>query len=138
MHPDNVKKIAFRTRQGHFEFLVMSFDLKNAPTTFQTLMNNILKSFLHRFILLFFYDILIYRSSLFEHLQHVRAVLQVLQLHKLILKRPKSYFGETSVSYLGHIMSGQGVTTGYQRRFIQSYEAVAVPLTKLLEKECFA
>jgi hypothetical protein len=81
MHPDDVYMTAFRTHQGLFEFLVMSFSLANAPATFQALMNDVLQLFLHRFVLVFFDDILIYSSSWSDHFRHVRTVLRTLQNH---------------------------------------------------------
>jgi len=163
MHPDDIHKTAFRTHHGHFEFVVMPFGLTNAPSTFQALMNEVLRPFLRKSVLVFFDDILIY-SSYTEHLRHACAVLSVLREHSLFLKRSKCSFAEQSVTYLGHIISADGVAmdpskievvqswpqprsikalrgflcfTGYYRRFINDYGANAAPLTALLKKEAF-
>lgn len=161
MNPQDVEKI--RTHQDHFEFLVLPFGLTNAPSTFQSLMNDILKPFSRKFVLVFFDDILIYSHSWTAHLQHVKSVLQTLRDHQLALKRSKCMFGVTTVAYLGHIISVTGVTMdpdsvgsgelaaakdfasstrvlgleGYCRKFIAGYGTIAAPLTALLKREAF-
>ena len=165
MHPEDIAKTAFRTHHGHFEFLVMPFGLCNAPATFQVLMNDVLRPFLRRFVLVFFDDILIYSTSWAAHLQHVGLVLSALRAHGLFLKRSKCSFGASSVAYLGHVISKDGVAmdsdkveavaawpaprsprgvrgflglAGYYRKFIKDFGSIAAPLTRLLRKEAFA
>jgi hypothetical protein len=103
MHPADVEKTAFRTH------MVMPFGLTNAPSTFRSLMNDILKPFIRQFVLVFFDDILVFSDSWAAHLQHVKQVFEVLQTHKLALKQSKCSFSTTSVAYLGHIISVKGV-----------------------------
>jgi hypothetical protein len=160
MHAEDIEKTTFHTHHRHFEFLVMPFGLTNAPTTFQALMNDVLQDFICVFVFVFFDDILIFSDSWSSHLQHVRMILQRLQEHGLTVKRSKCSFDATSVQYLGHVISDQGVAmdtdkveavrawplprtvravmgflglTGYYRKFIRSYGDIATPLTKLLK-----
>jgi hypothetical protein len=105
----DVPKTAFRTRYGHFEFLVMPFGLTNAPATFMTLMNDIFKEMLDRYVVIYLDDILIYSKTKDAHFQHLQNVLQILRENKLYAKWKKCEFFTSQVEYLGHIISANGI-----------------------------
>ncbi|WOG96248.1 hypothetical protein DCAR_0415582 [Daucus carota subsp. sativus] len=142
----------------------MPFGLMNAPATFQSLMNDVFRPYLRRFVLVFFDDILVYSKSESEHIHHLQLVLELLHKHQLYANLKKCDFGRTTISYLGHMISGAGVAvdmekvqsmldwpqprnlrelrgflglTGYYRRFIANYAHIAQPLTQQLKKDSF-
>ena len=106
---EDVPKTVFRTRYSHYEFLVMSFGLTNAPAAFMDLMNRVFKPFLDRFVIVFIDDILVYSRSEEEHAEHLRIVLQTLREHQLYAKFSKCELWLDSVAFLGHVVSREGI-----------------------------
>ena len=105
----NVLKIAFRTRYGHYEFLVRPFGLTNALVAFVDLMNRVFQPYLDQFVMVFINDILIYSRDEQEHEQHLKIVLQTLRDKKLYAKLIKCDFWLKEVSFLGYIVSAEGI-----------------------------
>ena len=157
----DVLKTAFRTRYGHYEFLVMSFGLTNAPTAFMDLMNRVFHPYLDQFVVVFIDDILVYSKDAQEPEQHLKIVLQILREKKQFSKLSKCDFWLKEVSFLGHIVSAEGIRVdpakikaivswkppqnitkvrsflglvGYYRQFVKGFSVIASTLTKLLWK----
>ena len=107
---EDVPKTSFRTRYGHYEFLVIPFGLTNAPTVFMDLMNRIFQPYLDQFVILFIDDILIYSGSKEDHEEHLRVVLQILKENQLYAKFSKFQFWLDSVAFIGHVISAEGVS----------------------------
>lgn len=107
MAPGEEFKTAFRTHSGHYEFLVVPFGLTNAPSTFQSLMNEVFREYLRKFILVFFFfnDILVYSLTLTNLYKHVRIVFELLRKHQRVAKASKCNFCSEQMEYLGHIIS---------------------------------
>lgn len=158
---EDIPKTAFRTRYGHYEFLVMSFGLTNAPAAFMDMMNRIFKDFLDKFVIVFIDDILVYSKTEEEHVEHLRMVLSKLKTHRLYAKFSKCEFWLDRVNFLGHVISKEGIAVdpakvqavmewsqpknvgevrsflglaGYYRRFIEGFSKLATPLTRLTRK----
>ncbi len=155
-------KTAFVTPTGHYEYLVMPYGLVNAPSVFQDFMHEVLREFLHRFVLVYIDDILIYSRSMAEHRHHVAEVLQCLRDFHLFLKAEKCSFHQSSVQFLGYNIDSSGIRmdewkveairtwptpstikelqrflgfSNFYRRFIQNYSTITSPLTSLLRNK---
>ena len=157
----DVTKTTFRTRYGHYEFLVMPFALTNAPAAFMDLMNRVFRPYVDQFVVVFIDDILVYSKDAQEHEQYLRIVMGTLREKNLYAKLSKCDFLLKKVSFLGHIVSAEGIRVdpikievdvnwkppqnvievrsflgqvGYYRRFVKGFSVIASPLTKLLRK----
>lgn len=161
MHENDIPKTAFNVENGHYEFRRMPFGLKNAPATFQRLMDNILRGVQNESCLVYLDDIIVFSTSLEEHISRLKGVFDRLRNSNFKIQLEKSEFLKKEVAYLGHIVTPDGVkpnpdkitaiqnypipTTqteikrflgllGYYRRFIQNFAHLTKPLTKCLKK----
>ena len=89
---EDIPKTTFRTRYGHYEFLVLPFGLTNTPAAFMDLMNRVFKPYMDKFVVVFIDDILIYSKSHVEHGEHLNIILQTLRTHQLYAKLSKCEF----------------------------------------------
>lgn len=162
VQPKDVPKIGFRTHEGHYEFLVMPFGLTNTQATFQSLMNEVLRDYLRKFVLVFFDIILVYSHTVEEHRGQLKLVLKTLLDNQLYANKKKCKFGQKELDYLGHIILATGVAvdeskiaamrdwpqprsikdlrgflglTGYYRRFVKAYGSITWPLTPTIKKK---
>uniref|UniRef100_A0A803JPC4 ribonuclease H n=1 Tax=Xenopus tropicalis TaxID=8364 RepID=A0A803JPC4_XENTR len=151
-------KTAFRSRYGHFEYLVMPFGLCNAPATFQHLVNDIFRDFLDIFVIIYLDDILIFSKDLEEHRKHMKKVFLRLRTHQLFVKLEKCLFEKTTIDFLGFIISPFGIRmdpkkissildwpaptsrkavqrlvgfANFYRKFIRNFSQIILPITEL-------
>ena len=110
LRPEDMKKTAFNTHFGHFEYKVMCFGLSNAPATFQSLMNDIFRDYLGKFVVVYLDDILIYSDTPEQHMKHLELVLKRLREHKLYAQMAKCDFGLSELKFLGHIVGAAGIS----------------------------
>lgn len=161
MDDNDAYKTAFSTPHGHYEFTRMPFGLKNAPATFQRLMDQILTGLQGNELFVYMDDIVIYASSLREHDIKIAKLMARLRSANLTLQVDKCEFLRHEVAYLGHIIGENGVRpdpqkiiavknfpaprnqkgirqflglAGYYRRFIQDFSKIASPLSNMLKK----
>ncbi|GJW70978.1 putative reverse transcriptase domain-containing protein [Tanacetum coccineum] len=157
----DILKMAFQTRYGHYEFQVMPFGLTNAPAVFMDLMNRVCKPYVDKFVIVFIDDILIYSKDEKEHEEHLKAILELLKKEKLYAKFSKCEFWIPKVQFLGHVIYSRGIhvdpakiesikdwaspktpteirqflgLAGYYRRFIEGFSKIAKSMTKLTQK----
>ena len=110
MDPTDREKTAFCTPEGLFEFNVMPFGLCNAPATFQRLMDSVLAGLHWKSCLVYIDDIVVVGKSIDEHLLNLQQVLERLRQAGLKLQPGKCKFLQMQVTYLGHVVSAQGVS----------------------------
>lgn len=161
MNPDDIPKTAFNVENGHFEFLRMPMGLKNSPSTFQRVMDNILRGLQNVICLVYLDDIIVFSTSLQEHMINLEKVFNRLRESNFKIQMDKSEFLKLETAYLGHIISNEGIkpnpdkikaienyplpkTTkeikqflgllGYYRKFIPDFARLTKPMTKCLKK----
>ena len=120
-------KTTFKTKFGLYEQLVLPFGLTNAPSTFMHLMNEVLWAFIEKFVVVYFDNILIYSKPISEHLDHLRAVFDVLRTARLFGNLEKSTFYTERVPFLGYVVTPQGIEVDNAK--VEAIQSWPMPMT---------
>ncbi|EED12060.1 gag/polymerase/env polyprotein, putative [Talaromyces stipitatus ATCC 10500] len=115
IRPGDKWKTAFRTRYGHYKYLVMLFGLTNAPAAFQGYINQALRGLVDDFYIIYLDDILIFSKTKEEHTEHLRLICERLQTAELYAKPSKCQFYQNKIEFLGFIINDQGVKMDLER-----------------------
>lgn len=161
MDPEDIHKTAFNVENGHYEFLRMPMGLKNSPSTFQRVMDNVLKDLQNEVCLVYLDDIIVFSTSLQEHILNLEKVFKKLRESNFKVQMDKSEFLKLETEFLGHVICREGVKPnpnkiqaiknyplpktpteikrflgllGYYRKFIPDFARVTKPLTQCLKK----
>ncbi|CAK9821240.1 Retrovirus-related Pol polyprotein from transposon 17.6 [Anthophora retusa] len=162
MDENSKKYTSFSTPQGHYHYNRMLFGLKNAPATFQRMMDTALRGLINKHCFVYLDDIIIFGQSIEEHNRNLAIVLQRLKELGLKLQPDKCEFLKPELEYLGHVITAEGVKpnpkkleavknfklpktptdiksflglAGYYRKFIRNFSKIAKPLTDLTKKD---
>jgi hypothetical protein len=114
IHEGNEWKTVFKTRDGLYEWMVMPFELSNAPNTFLQLMNTVIRPYIGKFVVVYFDDILVFSNKKEDHLQHLKIILDALRKHQLYANLNKCGFLQESLVFLGFCHLDRGSQDGFR------------------------
>ena len=155
---------SFKTKDGLFEWVVISFGLSNAPATFMRTMNQVFRSHIGKFIIVYFDDILVFSKTKEEHVEHLKVILDILQTEILFINPEKSEFYKDKLIFLGSVISANGLSmdlekvkailewpipqnitevkifhglVNFYKRFIRNFSGISAPLTDYTRGKIF-
>jgi hypothetical protein len=157
----NEWKTTYKTKLGLYEWLVTPFGLSNALSSFMRLMNHVLRSFIGKFVVVYFDDILIYSKSFSHQVSRIEQLLHILRKEKLYANLPKCNFAQHKLVFLGFVISHNGIEVdtskveaiqnwptptmvgqvrsfhglaSFYHRFVKDFSTITCPLNKLTRK----
>lgn len=110
MDPGSQDKTTFNCKFGSFKWKVMPFGLRNAPATFQALMDEVFGEYKWQFVCVYFDDIVIHSKTFAEHMEHIRIAMECLSNANLQAKLSKCQFLRKELSFVGHLVSCKGIS----------------------------